>query len=96
MAGNFTTSGVSGTTKTKGGKPNRPKMTYEVQYPFASAPEYPITDDFASSSVPGFTERHHHTNNKSGFNSEPARSPRGGFSKFRTIKKIERSRGKVI
>lgn len=71
-------------------------MTYEVQYPFASAPEYPITDDFASKEIPKFTVRRRANNPKTGFNCEPAHASRSGLASFERPGAISRGSGKTI
>jgi hypothetical protein len=50
MAGNFTSPNSS--TKMKVGKANRPKRTSPTGHGLNPKPEYPITDSFASKSIP--------------------------------------------
>jgi len=74
MAGSFT-SPSGATPKTRTGKPNRPRRSGEVG--MSTKPEYPITDSMASDAIPPFATRRRNTNNKSGFNTKPARPPAG-------------------
>jgi hypothetical protein len=69
MSGSFV-GGGSGSTKSKVGKPNRPKRSGSARASVKS--EYPITDSFASKSIPAFSARKNRSNPKSGFNCEPA------------------------
>jgi hypothetical protein len=50
MAGSFTSPSAS--TKMKVGKVNRPKRTSPTGSGVAPHPEYPITDSFASKTIP--------------------------------------------
>lgn len=50
MAGSFTSPGASSSTKMHVGKVNRPKRTKSGEA--ANRPSYPITDSFASTSIP--------------------------------------------
>jgi hypothetical protein len=94
MAGSFTSpSGAS--PKMKVGKVNRPKRTSPTGPGMAPTPEYPITDSFASDSIPSFATRRANTNNKSGFNVIPARSPAGRLSN-RAETPVSRGSGKVV
>ncbi len=72
MAGSFTSPSGS-PPKSKHGRGHPSKESNRQ----ASRPEYPITDSFSSDSIPSFAERHSNTNNKSGFNTIPARPPAG-------------------
>lgn len=74
----------------------KPKRTYEVQYPFADAPEYPITDEFARREMPKFTERRRHDNPKSGWNCEPTHASRSGMARFDRPGPVNRGAGKTI
>lgn len=76
MAGSFVSPSGS-PAKMKVGKVNRPKRTSPTGSGMTPTPDYPITDSFASSSIPGFATRRSNTNNKSGFNSKPAMPPAG-------------------
>jgi hypothetical protein len=77
MAGNFT-SPNSG-TKMKLGKANRPKRTSPTGHGMSPKAEYPITDSFASKTIPGFTARKASSHTKGGFNCTPARHSGKGF-----------------
>lgn len=93
MAGSFTSPQGTG-AKMHVGKVNRPKRTSEPHMGIPPKPEYPITDSFASDSIPGFDERRRKTNNKSGFNSKPARPPAGRLAQ--RAPKPSRGHGKVV
>jgi len=75
MAGSFT-SPSGAPAKMKVGKANRPKRTSSGEKQ-KDRPEYPITDSFASSSIPSFAKRHFKTNGKSGFHTHPGQPPAG-------------------
>jgi hypothetical protein len=92
MAGNFT-SPSGAPPKMHVGKVNRPKRAAVVGTAIAPKPEYPITDSFASSSIPSFATRRANTNNKSGWNTEPSRPPHGGNAEFVKVSAPERGRG---
>ena|SRR5271155_1426274 len=76
MAGSFT-SPSSNSSKMKHGSVKKPRGGQQSGGPLPAKPEHPITDSFAAKSIPSFAERHRHTNNKSGFNTIPARPPAG-------------------
>jgi hypothetical protein len=80
----------------RSGRPNRPKKTYEVQYPFANAPEYPITDEFASREIPTFGARRAKDHPKTGWNCVPTRAPIGGFATIESPPSVTRGTGKEI
>src|SRR5258707_5537632 len=72
MAGSFTSpSGAPPKMKHGRGHPSKESNRQ------AAKPEHPITDSFASSSIPGFASRRANTNAKMGFNTKPARPPAG-------------------
>jgi hypothetical protein len=98
MAGSFT-SPTGAPPKMKVGKVNRPKRTSPTGSGVTPHPEYPITDSFASESIPGFASRHKHTNNKSGFNTVPGRPPAGRLAQHAPAAAMEvgvRGTGKEV
>lgn len=74
----------------------KPRRTYEVQYPFADAPEYTITDDFASKEIPKFSARRRANNPKSGWNCTPAHASRSGMAGFQRPGPVSRGTGKTV
>jgi hypothetical protein len=93
MAGSFTSPG-SNSTKMKHGSTKKPRGGQQAGGPFQGTPEYAITDDFASDSIPPFETRHRNTNGKSGFNSIPARPPAGRLAQV--TPSVIREAGKVV
>jgi hypothetical protein len=79
-----------------GPKVHKPKMTYEVQYPFADAPEYTITDEFASKQMPKFKARRRADNPKTGWNTTPTHASRSGMASFQRPGPPERGCGKEV
>lgn len=71
-------------------------MTYEVQYPFADAPEYTITDDMVRKEMPKFAERRRSDNPKSGWNCEPTHASKSGMARFDRPGPVSRGAGKTI
>jgi len=92
MAGNFTS--PSATPKMHVGKANRPKRTSEASIGIKNKPEYPLTDSFASKTIPGFSSRHAKTNGKTGFYTCPAKPPAGRLAQ--RPKAPNRGSGKVL
>jgi hypothetical protein len=90
MAGSFTSPSGS-PPKSKHGRGHPSKESNRQ----AARPEYPITDSFASDSIPSFATRRANTNNKSGFNVIPARSPAGRLAN-RAETPVSRGSGKVV
>jgi hypothetical protein len=93
VAGNFTSPNAAA-PKMKVGKVNRPKRTSPTGSGLNPKPDYPITDSFASKEIPSFTTRRSHTNNKSGWNTTPAKPPAGRLAQ--TVSGPERGRGKTV
>jgi hypothetical protein len=83
--------------KARTGKPNRPKRSTEDATGLSAQPRvHPITDTFASKTLPGFAERRAHTNNKSGFNTIPARPPAGRLAQRASTFPVSRGSGKEV
>jgi hypothetical protein len=92
MAGNFT-SPSSNSTHMKHGSVKKPRGGQQAGGPLPDKPEYPITDDFAASSIPTFADRRAQTNAKSGFNTVPAKPPGACFNRPTDV---PREAGKVV
>lgn len=75
MAGGFTAPN-SNSSKMKHGRGTPSRQGAVMK---AGKPPYPITDSFASDSIPSFGTRRRKTNNKSGFNTKPSHPTEGGF-----------------
>lgn len=91
MAGSFTSpSGSPAKMKHGRGHPGKDSNRQ------AAKSEYPITDKFASNSIPGFGSRRAHTNAKSGFNVVPARPPAGRLAQRAPTQPITRGVGKEV
>ena len=94
MAGTNFTSPNQPSSKMHVGKANRPKRSSEASHgPGSKKLEYPITDSFASKTLPGFASRRAKDNPKTGFNTQPTKASYTGFVREKRVASPERGRG---